>query len=98
MMGPGGPLAGPLRLGVAQARWCNEVLKSVCAFRPSQFMPGILYLENHLISSLNDYCKRKETPEKCYLESSRLAGPHFRPNRGTPQLIILELQLVIVVT
>jgi hypothetical protein len=62
-------------------------------------VPGISYLENHLISRLNDYWKRKETPKNCYLESSRLAGRHFRPNRGTgPQLIILELQFVIVVT
>ncbi len=35
-------------------------------------MPGILYLEDHLISRLNDYCKRKETPENGYLDSSRL--------------------------
>ncbi len=32
-----------------------------------QFYAGILYLENHLISSLNDYCKRKETPESLKL-------------------------------
>ncbi len=33
---------------------------------------GVLYHENHLILCLNDYCKRKETPENGYLDSSRL--------------------------
>ena len=31
---------------------------------------GILYLENYLISSLNDYIKRKKTPENAYWDSS----------------------------
>jgi hypothetical protein len=31
-----------------------------------------LYLETHLISSLNDNFKRKKTPENGYLDSSRL--------------------------
>jgi hypothetical protein len=35
-------------------------------------MQGILYLEDNLISGLNNYCKRKETPENGYLDSSRL--------------------------
>jgi hypothetical protein len=33
---------------------------------------GNLYLENYLISSLNDNCKRKETPENGYVDSFRL--------------------------
>jgi hypothetical protein len=39
-------------------------------FRPSQCMPGFLYLDNHLISSLNNNSKRKETPENGYLDTS----------------------------
>ncbi len=33
---------------------------------------GCFNLENHLISSLNDYCKRKETPQNGKMESSSL--------------------------
>ncbi len=56
----------------AHSRWFNQVPESVRGFRPSQFMQGILYLENRLISGLKDYCKRKETPENDYLDSYRL--------------------------
>jgi hypothetical protein len=49
--------------------------ESICAVN--------LYLESHFISSLNDNCKRKKTPENGYLDSSRLVKYHFRPNRGT---------------
>jgi hypothetical protein len=41
-------------------------------FLSSQFITRCLYLENHLISSLNYYYKRMETPENGYLDSSRL--------------------------
>ncbi len=59
--------------------WSESVGSRVArGFRPSQFMPGILNLKNHLISGLNDYCKRKETPENGYLDSSRLVLSHFR--------------------
>ncbi len=44
-------------------RWCNEVLKSVRAFRPSQIYAGNLYLENRLISSLKESLKQKKTLE-----------------------------------
>ena len=47
----------------------------VQTFRPSQFIPGFFkkeYLENYLFSSLNDHCKRKETPKNGYLDSSKL--------------------------
>jgi hypothetical protein len=58
-------------------------------FRPSQFLPGILYLEKYSISTLNDYWKRKITPENVYLDGSRLAWPHFGPNRGAgPHLAV----------
>jgi hypothetical protein len=46
--------------------------KNLSDFVLSPFIPGILYLENHLISSLNDYGKRKETPENAYLDSPSL--------------------------
>jgi hypothetical protein len=46
-------------------------------------MPGILYLETDFISSLNDYRKRKKTPENGYLDSSRLLQYHFRSSRRT---------------
>ena len=39
-------------------------------FSSESIYAGIFYLENHLISSLNDYCKRKETPKNSYLDSS----------------------------
>jgi hypothetical protein len=42
------------------------------AFSPKSIVSGILYLESHLISSLKDYCKQRETPENGYLDSSRL--------------------------
>ncbi len=64
-------------------RWCNEVLKSVRAFRPSQIYAGNSYLENHLNSSLNEYFKQKKTLENSYLGSSRLIRSYIRPNRGT---------------
>jgi hypothetical protein len=50
-------------------------------FSSESIYAGILYLENHLISSLNDYCKRKETPQNGKLESSRLEWLLFRPSR-----------------
>ncbi len=59
-------------VNISGYRWFNQALESVRGFRPSQFMRGILYLEYYLISGLNDYCKRKETPENGYLDSSRL--------------------------
>jgi hypothetical protein len=37
-------------------------------------MPVFLYPENLLISSLNDYCKRKETPENGYHKSAGLTA------------------------
>ena len=37
----------------------------------SKFTPEF-YLEKHFDSRLNDLCKRKETPQNTYLESSRL--------------------------
>ena len=57
--------------------WCNEVLKSVRAFRPSQIYAGNLYLDNHLISSLKEYFKQKKTLENSYLGSSRLLRSYF---------------------
>ena len=48
--------------------------KDAQPFRQSQYMPGFLYLENYLISSLNNNCKRKETPEYGYLDTSRLCS------------------------
>jgi hypothetical protein len=51
-------------------------------FRPSQFMQVILNLENCLISSLNDYCKQKKTPEISYRGSSRLVLSHFDRTGG----------------
>ena len=38
-----------------------------------------LYFENYLITSLNDYCKRKKTPQIGYLDSYRPLLPFFRP-------------------
>ena len=52
-------------------------------FLSESIFTGHLYLEKCSISSLNDYCKRKKTPENGYLDSSRLAWSHFRPSRGT---------------
>jgi hypothetical protein len=46
--------------------------KQCPAFSSESINPGFFYLENHLISILNDYCKRKEAPENGYLDSSRL--------------------------
>jgi hypothetical protein len=61
--------------------------KSCPEFSSKSISAGILYLENHLISSLNDYCKRnlKETPQNGKLESFRLVWPGllFRPSRIT---------------
>ena len=60
------------------ARWTSEgheVPESVRDFRPSQFYAGYQYLENYLVSSLNDYCKRKKTPKIGYLDSSRPVLP-----------------------
>jgi hypothetical protein len=69
--------------GPPPRRWCNEILKSVRAFRPSQIYAGNLYLENHLISSLKEYFKQNKTLEYSYLGSSRLLRSYIRPNRGT---------------
>ncbi len=64
----------------------------ICSeFHPSLYLPGILYLEKYSISTLHDYWpgKRKITPENVYLDSSRLAWPHFGPNRGAePHLAV----------
>ena len=58
-------------------------------FRPSQYLPGILSLEKYSNSTLNDYWKRKITSGNVYLNSSRLASPHFGPNRGAgPHLAV----------
>ena len=52
-------------------------------FSSESIYAGNFYLENYLISSLNDFCKRKKTPENGCLDSSRLVWPHSRPSRGT---------------
>ncbi len=41
-------------------------------FSSESIYAWICFFETHLISSLNDYCKRKEAPENAYLDSSRL--------------------------
>ena len=40
-------------------------------FLSESIYAGYLYLENDLISSLNDYGKRKKTPKNGYLDSPR---------------------------
>ena len=50
-------------------------------FRPSQSYARYSYPENYLVSSLNDYCKRKKTPKIGYLDSSKPVLPYFRPGR-----------------
>ena len=72
------PLFVPLALQVEQ-----RGTKMCPGFSSESIYAGNFYLENYLISSLNDFCKRKKTPENGYLDSSRLVWPHFRPNRGT---------------
>ena len=52
-------------------------------FSSESIYAGNFYLENYLTSSLNDFCKRKKTPENGYLASFRLVWSNFRPNRGT---------------
>ena len=79
--GPG-PIAAP-------NRWWNEV-PALCSGILSQFMyAGNLYLEYYLISCLNDYCKRKETPENGYLDCSGFVWPHFSLNRETGPILAL---------
>lgn len=39
-------------------------------FSSESIQTGYLYLENYLISCLNDYCKRKKTPKNGYLDRS----------------------------
>ncbi len=76
---PGGVLAQVVQLGTEN---CSD-------FRLSQYLLGILYLEKNSISTLNDYWKRKITPENVYLDSSRLAWHHFGPNQGAgPHLAV----------
>jgi hypothetical protein len=64
---PGGASSAKARYWQLEPRPNN-----IQPFRPSQCMPGFMDLESHLISNLNDYCKRKETAENGYLHSSRL--------------------------
>jgi hypothetical protein len=52
-------------------------------FSSESIYAGNWYLENYLISSLIDNCKRKKTPENGYPDSFRLVQYDFRPNRGT---------------
>ncbi len=51
-------------------------------FRPSQYLPGILYLEKYSISTLYDYWKRKITPENVYLTVLDLHGPILDQTEG----------------
>ncbi len=66
--------------------WKNKVLKSVVDFQVSQYFscisgPNQAVYWNDLVSTINNYFSRKETPENGYLDNCTLALSHFRPHK-----------------
>jgi hypothetical protein len=59
---------------------CKEEQKSVWRFSRSQYFPWNFNLQKYFISSFNDLCTIKETPENGYLDSSGLVWSNFGPN------------------
>ncbi len=87
-----------LRYRYMTISWLKQVVatapKRCPDFSSESIFAGIFYLENHLISSLNDYCKRKETSQNGRLESSRLVWLRFRPSRITGLHLHSNLKLM----
>ncbi len=79
---------------ITSAQVVGTAPKSCPDFSFESIFAGILYLENHFISSLNDYCKRKETPQNGKLESFRLVWLLFRPSRITWPRLHSNLKLM----